>query len=61
MKLEKRYVCPKCSWAVTGELRDLMKYTCPVCKNGRMVPVGTVGPDREFAWRVLAPQPIDSS
>jgi hypothetical protein len=35
--------------------------SCPVCENGRMVPVGTVGPDREFAWRVLAPQPIDSS
>ncbi len=33
MKMEKRYVCPKCSWAIPEELRDRQHYTCPVCKN----------------------------
>ena len=33
MKLEKRYVCPKCNWAITDELHDLMRYSCPICKN----------------------------
>ena len=33
MKLEKQYVCPKCNWAITGELRDRTTYTCQVCRN----------------------------
>jgi len=33
MRLEKRYVCPKCSWVINRDLKDLMAYTCPICKN----------------------------
>jgi len=54
MKLEKQYVCPKCSWVITEDpvdLRNLKKYTCQVCRNdfsvkveGRMKP-GLIGED----------------